>query len=797
MAGDDDMHPERKVQQAETRLRLLVDSLSDSAITMFDRDGFVLAWNRGTRLLNGFSEQDRFGLHFSRFFGPDDRAAGMPVEILARARKDGHVEWDGWRVRRDGTRYWAHVVIEPVFEDDGAFVGFTEITRDVTRRREAELALKESERRFRLLVQGVVDYSMFMLDPRGLVVNWNQGAERIKGYRAEEIVGRHFSTFYTKEDRASGLPFRALETAGREGRFEGEGWRVRKDGSRFWASVVLDAIHDETGALIGFAKITRDITERIAAQNALRDSERQFRLLIGGVVDYALIMLDPNGVVTSWNSGAERIKGYRPPEIIGQHFSRFYTDQDRAAGVPAAALYTATTEGRYEAEGWRVRKDGNLFWASVVVDAIRDDSGVLVGFAKITRDITERREAQRALQEANERLAHSQKMDALGQLTGGIAHDFNNLLTIISGQAQIMRRHARENPGALRAAEAIEKAAARGEALTRRLLAFSRSQHLQPEVVDVAAIGASLETILSGALTGTIELEVSVEPDVWPVMVDAAEFELALVNLAINARDAMPKGGRLSLTAQNATLVRGDHGLGLAGEFVAVTMADTGIGIPADLLPKVFEPFFTTKPPGKGTGLGLAQTYGFAHQSGGAVTLASDIGHGTRVTLYLPRAGAPAESAAEPAVMSGSARVLVVEDNPDVAVVSARMLEELGHRVHVVHSGEAALVALDGEHPFDLVFTDVVMAGMDGIALANAVRDRHPSMPILLTSGYTRSETQPRENWPILRKPIGLAELARAVTRLLSPPVEGASGTLVDLAAVKKARAPQRDQAES
>ncbi|MBN8909988.1 MAG: PAS domain S-box protein, partial [Rhodospirillales bacterium] len=324
----------------------------------------------------------------------------MPVEILARARKDGHVEWDGWRVRRDGTRYWAHVVIEPVFEDDGAFVGFTEITRDVTRRREAELALKESERRFRLLVQGVVDYSMFMLDPSGLVVNWNQGAERIKGYRAEEIVGRHFSTFYTKEDRASGLPFRALETAGREGRFEGEGWRVRKDGSRFWASVVLDAIYDETGALIGFAKITRDITERIAAQNALRDSERQFRLLIGGVVDYALIMLDPNGVVTSWNSGAERIKGYRPPEIIGQHFSRFYTDQDRAAGVPAAALYTATTEGRYEAEGWRVRKDGNLFWASVVVDAIRDDSGVLVGFAKITRDITERIAAQNALRDS-------------------------------------------------------------------------------------------------------------------------------------------------------------------------------------------------------------------------------------------------------------------------------------------------------------------------------------------------------------------------------------------------------------
>ncbi|MBN8897067.1 MAG: PAS domain S-box protein, partial [Rhodospirillales bacterium] len=779
MVSGDEMQPERENGHAAERLHLPVESLADTAITLFDRDGFVRVWNRGTRLLNGFSDQDRYGLHFSRFFSEDDRAAGTPGQLLAQARNDGHVEWEGWRVRRDGSRYWVHAVIEPVVDEAQAFIGFTEITRDVSRRREAELALKESERRFRLLVQGVVDYSMFMLDPSGLVVNWNAGAERIKGYRAEEIVGRHFSTFYTKEDRAAGLPFRALEQAGREGRFEGEGLRVRKDGSRFWASVVLDAIRDETGALIGFAKITRDITERIAAQNALRDSERQFRLLVSGVVDYAVFMLDPNGVVTSWNQGGERIKGYKPHEIIGQHFSRFYTDQDRAAGVPAAALYRATTEGRYEAEGWRVRKDGNLFWASVVVDAIRDDNGVLVGFAKITRDVTERREAQRALQEANERLAHAQKMDALGQLTGGIAHDFNNLLTIISGQAQILRRHARENAGALRSAEAIEKAAARGEALTRRLLAFSRAQHLRPEIVDVAAMGASLETILSGSLTGSIELVVSVQPDVWPVVADAAEFELALVNLALNARDAMPEGGRLALTARNVTLVPGELGLALAGDFVAVTMADTGVGIPPDLLTKVFEPFFTTKPPGKGTGLGLAQTYGFAHQSGGAVTVESDVGHGTRITLFLPRAAATGtEAPAEPAPeQQGAARILVVEDNPEVAVVSARMLEELGHRVHVVHGGEAALVALDEAGAFDLVFTDVVMAGMDGIALANAIRARHPTMPILLTSGFTKSETRPVENWPLLRKPIGLAELNRAIGRLLHPP-PGTPGTL-------------------
>ncbi|MDR6663330.1 PAS domain S-box-containing protein, partial [Tardiphaga robiniae] len=299
-----------------------------------------------------------------------------------------------------------------------------------------ERNLLESERAFRLLVQGVTDYAIYLLDPNGIVSNWNAGAETIKGYGADEIVGQHFSVFYPPEDREAGLPATALEAARRNKRFEAEGWRMRKDGTRFFASVVIDTIY-ENDVLVGFAKITRDITERMQARSALSESENLFRLLVSNVTDYALYMLDPEGHVTSWNLGGQRIKGYLPDEIIGQHFSRFYTPGDRDAGKPARALSIAREKGRYEEEGLRVRKDGTFFWASVVIDPVRNDAGELIGFAKITRDITERRQAAQQLERMQKQLAEAQKMDALGQLTGGVAHDFNNLLMAITGNVRL------------------------------------------------------------------------------------------------------------------------------------------------------------------------------------------------------------------------------------------------------------------------------------------------------------------------------------------------------------------------
>jgi PAS domain S-box-containing protein len=293
---------------------------------------------------------------------------------------------------------------------------------------------------YELLIQGVVDYAIYMLDTDGRVVSWNPGAQRIKGYASEEIIGEHFSRFYTDEDRAIGVPKQALRIAVEAGRFTAEAWRVRKDGSRFWAMVVIDPIYQD-GKLVGFAKITRDMTEQRTAQLAALESERRFRLLVEGVTDYAIFMLDPEGHVTNWNSGAEHIKGYTASEIVGQHFSQFYTPKDVDAGLPANSLDKARREGRYEAEGWRRRKDGSLFWAGVVVDAIYDH-GKLVGFAKITRDLTERRETQMQLEESREQLFQSQKMEAIGHLTGGLAHDFNNLLTGIVGCLDLLRVHS-------------------------------------------------------------------------------------------------------------------------------------------------------------------------------------------------------------------------------------------------------------------------------------------------------------------------------------------------------------------
>src|SRR6266516_5236183 len=367
--------------------------------------------------------------------------------------------------------------------------------------------------RFELLVDAITDYAIYMLDPDVFVISWNSGAQRVKGYDSGEIIGRHYSRFFTPEDRAAGVPARVLNEAKAVGRSESEGWRVRKDRSRFWAAAVVQPVRDAAGRMVGFAKITRDITERQAAQEALQESERQFRPLINGVVDYALYMLDPNGIVTNWNAGAERITGYTAEEIFGQHFSRFYTESERSAGAPARALHAAAQEGRFEAEGWRVRKDGSLFWANAVIDPIRDEAGKLVGYAKITRDITEQREARLALEQAQVQRNYAQKMETLGQLTGGVAHDFNNLLMIVGGHVQTVKKLVAQDPKGTRAAEAIELAARRGESLTRQLLTFSRRQTLNPVVIEIGERIEAVRAMLASSIGPSAKLVINITPD--------------------------------------------------------------------------------------------------------------------------------------------------------------------------------------------------------------------------------------------------------------------------------------------
>jgi PAS domain S-box-containing protein len=494
----------------------------------------------------------------------------------------------------------------------------------------------------------------------------------------------------------------------------------------------------------------------------LFDSERSFRLLVEGVADYALYMLDPTGTITSWNIGGERIKGYSPEEIVGEHFSRFYTETDRANGKPARALRIAREQGRDVEEGWRVRKDGTFFWASVVIDPIYE-AGELVGFAKITRDITERRNAQLKLEAMQKQLAESLKFDALGQLTGGIAHDFNNLLMIISGSLHTLKRNAEHDPRLQRAVSAIETATRRGAALTGQLLTFARRQSVNPQSINFAERIEAITEVLHAGVGSSVRLAFDIDRAVWPIKADVSELETALLNLVINARDAMPDGGTVTIGARNVTLSEPLH----AGEYVAISVADTGLGIPADVVDKIFEPFFTTKPVGKGTGLGLSQVHGFAHQAGGTVKVESELGNGTTFTILLRReTEGPRHEAPESAPARGSGTVLLVEDNPDVASVSVGLLEQLGYRVRRVPDAESALREIEHDG-VDFVFSDIVMPGkMDGLSLAHRLREIHPHLPVLLATGYSDAAAGARGDFPILRKPYEIHELSEAIAKL-------------------------------
>ncbi|UYN97189.1 MAG: PAS domain S-box protein [Enhydrobacter sp.] len=503
-------------------------------------------------------------------------------------------------------------------------------------------------------------------------------------------------------------------------------------------------------------------------------SDEQYRLLVDAVIDYAIYMLDPSGRVSSWNSGARRLKGYEAGEIIGQHFSRFYTDEDRAAGVPDNALASAAREGKFEAEGWRVRKDGSRFWASVVVDAIRDRAGKLVGFAKITRDTTERREAQIELERTREALFQSQKMESLGQLTGGIAHDFNNLLTAILGSLELIGKKLPEQTragsdvaGLL--ANAIQ-AAQRGAWLTRRMLAFARRENLELRPTNLYDLTRGMTELLRRSLGPSIFIETRFPQTLNLVQADPNQLELALLNLAMNARDAMPEGGPVILAAREEEVRAG--GFLAPGRYVCLSVMDRGAGMDEPTLSRAIEPFFTTKGAGKGTGLGLSMVHGMAEQLGGRLVLSSRKGEGTTAELWLPVASeeepASAQSDDEEAHerVARGLRVLAVDDDALVLMNTALMLESLGHKVFSATSGRQALDILQRGEEIDLVITDEAMPQMRGSQLAAAIQADHPAMPVILATGYAGTTDGRLAAYPRLEKPFSQLDLAEVIEKV-------------------------------
>jgi PAS domain S-box-containing protein len=632
-----------------------------------------------------------------------------------------------------------------------------------------------------LLIQAVIDYGIYMLDLEGRVVSWNPGAQQIKGYTAEEIIGQHFSIFYPREDRAAGVPANALKAAKENGRHHTEGWRVRKDGSRFWALVVIDPILQD-GKLIGFAKITRDITSQREAQLAALETESRFRLLVQGVSDYAIYMLNPDGRVTNWNTGAERIKGYTSTEIIGEHFSLFYTPEDLDAGMPARALETARTQGRCEAEGWRRRKDGTRFWAAVVIDAIRDEQGELIGYAKVTRDLTERKAATEQLEKAREQLFQSQKMEAVGQLTGGLAHDFNNLLTVIAGSLELVQQRVVQ--GRFREVDryisAAQSAASRAAALTHRLLAFARRQTLDPKIVDASHLVGGIEELVRRTIGPEIELETALVPDLQAILCDPNQLENAILNLCINARDAMPEGGRLTIetgimTADARIAAELDVPV---GQYVTIAVTDTGTGMSPDAVALAFDPFYTTKPTGEGTGLGLSMVYGFAKQSGGQTRIYSEVDTGTTVRIYLPIHSGKSEAASENMTAAPSSKapagetVLVIDDEETIRTLIVDVLSDLGYATLEAADGASGLKVLHSNTAIDLLVTDVGLpAGLSGRQLADIARQTRPKLKVLFITGYAETflarKGQLIPGMHVLSKPFTMDSLATRIKGIL------------------------------
>ena len=610
---------------------------------------------------------------------------------------------------------------------------------------------------YRVLVEQTKDYAVFALDPKGYVRTWNLGAERFKGYRAEEIVGKHFSTFYTAEDVARNWPARELQMASAEGRFEDEGWRVRKDGSRFWANVVITALRDEDGKLIGFAKITRDLTGRRMHEEALRQSEERFRLLVESVTDYAVCMLDLDGAITSWNSGGQRITGHTRDEIVGAHFSRFYPEDERAT-LPWEQLAVARRTGRLETEGWRVRKNGERFWARVVITALHEREQHLRGFAQITQDLSDRRHIQSLEQAARN----------VGDFIAVLAHELRNPLAPIRNAAQLMARLPADHPSQATMREMIERQTAQLTRIVDDILDMAR---ITKGVIAIERVAVDLDRMLDTAIeTAQPQIEerkhrLTVERRAPGVVIngDAPRITQVVVNLLSNAVRYTPPGGDIAIAVDREETA------------VTIRVRDNGRGIDPELKERIFDMFVrgrdSNADKNSGLGVGLALARKIVELHGGAIDVHSEgAGRGSEFVVRLPVAQAPeAPKPAPVPVQAATPRhVLLVDDNRDAAAALELVLKEMGHRTVVVHGGAEALEKIHA-NDLDCVFLDLGMPGIDGYEVARRVRAnkalRQPRLIALTGWGQEDDRRQTRDAGfdAHLVKPVSSDDIARAM----------------------------------
>jgi len=770
------------------RYQLLVESIEDHAIYLLDAEGRVASWNRGAERILGYRADEIIGASYSRFFTVEDRAARRPQESLAHAADGGIFSEEATRVRKDGTRFWAQISMRAIRDDAGTVVGYSKITQDTTERR-----MVEAQRR---MASAILDYSpdsIIVVNQAGRIERVNDRALAMFGYPQNALVGSHVELLLPERLRSIHFAHRDNFFARPTAREMGSGLALhgrRADGSEFPVDVVLGPLTLDSGEFV--IAIVRDITDRKAAALALAKSHREQAVAeeraragealrrtsetlekIVQASPVGIIALDDRERVTIWNLAAERMFELGAADILGRKRPQLWTElRLRGAGDPITLRRTVIREHVVrQLDGSLRRADGAVLEVSVSIASLGGASGRSDGFLLLIDDVTQQRATE-------EHLRQAQKMEAIGQLTGGIAHDFNNLLAIIFGNLELILE--RVETAQLRGlTEDALAAAERGASLTHRLLAYSRQQQLAPTLVEIDKLIRDLALVLRRTIEESIHLEVDVAPDLWRTQIDAHQLENSLINLAVNARDAMPGGGRLSIAAENTTLDE-DYTAEFPdlapGEYVVVSVSDNGAGMPKHVARRALEPFFTTKPVGRGTGLGLSMVYGFIKQSGGHLKIYSEPGHGTTVKLFLPRArpdgaDAPHLAASEaPPLRLDNQLVLVIEDEAAVRRLQVRFLEALGLRAIEAPDGVAGLQLLAAHPDVDLILTDMVLPnGISGMEVASRALEQRPQLKIIFMSGYSRhAMSMPDElrGIPILSKPFSRTQLSESLARV-------------------------------
>ena len=706
--------------------------------------------------------------------------------LVDRAYAGESVSFDDMRLvmERSGTpeETYFSFAYTPIHREGGAIDGFycpcIETTRQVLNSR----LTAESEARHRQILDSAADYAIVATDRDGLVTRWNTGAERTLGWTEAEMLGQPVDCFFTPEDRAAGRPQVEMDLARTQGMAPDERWHQRKSGERFWAMGEMTPLKNDVGGLVGYVKVLRDRTEERLASEALRQSQEELaaanaRLERSVVTTTAerdrlwetspdlLLVLDFNGMIQQVNPAWTELLGFVPDELIGHDITDFVLPDD--VEMTAAAV-TQGRVGVFEpVENRYRRKDGSVRWFSWLsrpADQLIYATG---------RHITDQKAAEARHLGTEEQLRQSQKVEAIGQLTGGVAHDFNNLLTVIRGSVDLLRRPGMSDERRQKYIDAISDTTDRAAKLTGQLLAFARRQSLKPEVFDAAA---SVRTVndMVGSLTGA-RIKVALRLPSTPCYVDAdrGQFDTAIVNMAVNARDAMNGEGALTITVATVSGMPAIRSHPFTpGEFVTIALTDTGTGIPADRIGQIFEPFFTTKGIGEGTGLGLSQVFGFTKQSGGDIFAESVEGAGATFTMYLPRVEGEEDLATQDGqaalTLGEGACVLVVEDNAEVGIFATEALAELGYNTVLAMDGARALAELaTRSDDIDVVFSDVMMPGMSGIELGQEISRLYPGLPVILTSGYSEVLAQNgTHGFELLHKPYSIDALSRALRKV-------------------------------